>query len=248
MHKLVHDNQERMREGPQLLRGINPRIMQVQQLGAVTLSQRSAVPAKHSSVSQLGCTGQAARHCTFRRSHHPCRCSGTTRSSCRCWCSAQARCQSMMRARSSRLSAVCSSESQCHDGRAADLYITVYLVRCRLPCMGACVRPQTEMLPQLQAAGTSFSRVCFVLLGCAWPAGQSYGCPPTAAKLHTMPRMKDAPAIKCLHVPMHCIVTLNGNNRVLPLLPEIARRRQLCVPQHRAGRKGMTYTPLISDT
>lgn len=40
MDKLVHDNQERMREGPQLLRGINPRIMQVQWLSAGTLSEK----------------------------------------------------------------------------------------------------------------------------------------------------------------------------------------------------------------
>ena len=39
MDKLVHDNQERMREGPQLLRGINPRIMQVQWLSAWILSE-----------------------------------------------------------------------------------------------------------------------------------------------------------------------------------------------------------------
>jgi hypothetical protein len=40
MDKLVHDNQERMREGPQLLRGINPRIMQVRWLGAAVHCQK----------------------------------------------------------------------------------------------------------------------------------------------------------------------------------------------------------------
>jgi hypothetical protein len=38
MDQLVHDNQDRMQEGPQLLRGINPRIMQVHLLGSAVLS------------------------------------------------------------------------------------------------------------------------------------------------------------------------------------------------------------------